>query len=118
MKCQPEKESPEKSDRMLNREEKKILKELKKNILFVNITSSISYTLKVVVISFIAGIFIQKNNNATLIADITISLFISLLIYITIAVFLFKKTTLCIKLTIIYIKIKVKKLVIRVFGKY
>lgn len=30
MKCQPEKESPEKSDRMLDREEKKILKELKK----------------------------------------------------------------------------------------
>lgn len=118
MKCQPEKESPEKSDRMLDREEKKILKELKKNILFVNIKSSISYTLKVVVISFIAGIFIQKNNNTTLISDITISLFISLLIYITIAVFLFKKTTLCIKLTIIYIKIKFKKLVTRVFEKY
>ncbi|HED3889686.1 TPA: hypothetical protein R4229_002058 [Morganella morganii] len=118
MKCQPEKESPEKSDRMLDREEKKILKELKKNILFVKIKSSISYTLKVVVISFIAGIFIQKNNNTTLISDITISLFISLLIYITIAVFLFKKTTLCIKLTIIYIKIKFKKLVTRVFEKY
>lgn len=117
MKCQSEKERPEKSCSMINREEKKILKELKNNILFVNIKSSISYTLKIVVISFIAGIFMQKNNNATLIADITISLFISLLIYITMSVFLFKKTTLCIKLTIIYIKIKVKKLVARVFGK-
>lgn len=117
MKCQSEKERPEKSGNMLNREEKKILKELKNNILFVNIKSSISYTLKIVVISFIAGIFMQKNNNATLITDITISLFISLLIYITMSVFLFKKTTLCIKLTIIYIKIKVKKLVVRVFGK-
>lgn len=117
MKCQSEKECPEKSGNMINREEKKILKELKNNILFVNIKSSISYTLKIVVISFIAGIFMQKNNNATLITDITISLFISLLIYITMSVFLFKKTTLCIKLTIIYIKIKVKKLVVRVFGK-
>lgn len=117
MKCQSEKERPEKSGNMLNREEKKILKELKNNILFVNIKSSISYTLKIAVISFIAGIFMQKNNNATLIVDITISLFISLLIYITMSVFLFKKTTLCIKLTIIYIKIKVKKLVARVFGK-
>lgn len=117
MKCQSEKERPEKSGSMINREEKKILKELKNNILFVNIKSSISYTLKIVVISFIAGIFMQKNNNATLIADITISLFISLLIYITMAVLLFKKTTLCIKLTIIYIKIKVKKLVVRVLGK-
>lgn len=117
MKCQSEKECPEKSGNMINREEKKILKELKNNILFVNIKSSISYTLKIVAISFIAGIFMQKNNNATLITDITISLFISLLIYITMSVFLFKKTTLCIKLTIIYIKIKVKKLVVRVFGK-
>ncbi|HCE8948281.1 TPA: hypothetical protein NHT78_001349 [Morganella morganii] len=117
MKCKSGKERPEKSGGMLNREEKKILKELKNNILFVNIKSSISYTLKIVVISFIAGIFMQKNNNATLISDITISLFISLLIYITMSVFLFKKTTLCIKLTIIYIKIKVKKLVVRVFGK-
>lgn len=117
MKCQSEKERPVKSCSMINREEKKILKELTNNILFVNIKSNISYTLKIVVISFIAGIFMQKNNNATLIADITISLFISLLIYITISVFLFKKTTLCIKLTIIYIKIKVKKLVVRVFGK-
>ncbi|HDF2343446.1 TPA: hypothetical protein PC598_003053 [Morganella morganii] len=116
MKCQSEKENPEKSGRMLNREEKKILKELKKNILFVKIKSSISYTLKVVVILFIAGIFIQKNNNATLIADITISLFISLLIYITMAVFLFKKITLCIKLTIIYIKIKVKKLITHIIS--
>lgn len=103
---------------MINRKEKKTLREQKKNILFVNIKSSVSFTLKMVVLSFIAGVFIQKNNNATLITDITISLFISLLIYITMAVFFFKKITLCIKLTIIYIKIKVKKLITRVFGKY
>ncbi len=103
---------------MINRKEKKTLREQKKNILFINIKSSVSFTLKTVVLSFIAGVFIQKNNNATLITDITISLFISLLIYITMAVFFFKKITLCIKLTIIYIKIKIKKLITRVFGKY
>lgn len=69
----------------------KNIKGAKKNILFVNIKSSVSFTLKMVVLSFIAGVFIQKNNNATLITDITISLLISLLIYITMAVFFFKK---------------------------
>ncbi|HHN8373581.1 TPA: hypothetical protein ACRRXW_002493 [Morganella morganii] len=91
MKCQPEKERPEKSGRMLNREEKKILKELKKNILFVNIKSSVSFTLKMVILSFIAGIFIQKNNNTEIVIDISISFFISLLIYVIIAAFFSKK---------------------------
>ena len=102
---------------MINRKEKKILKKLKENILYVNIKSSVSYTLQTVTILFIAGVFMQKNNNAPLITDIMISFFISLLIYITMAIFFFKKITLCIKLTIIYIKIKIKKLIIRVFGK-
>lgn len=117
MKCQPEKKRPEKSGRMLNREEKKILKELKKNILFVNIKSSVSFTLKMVILSFIAGIFIQKNNNTEIVIDISISFFISLLIYVIMAAFFFKKITLCIKLTSIYIKIKFKKLITHIIRK-
>ena len=102
---------------MINRKEKKLLKELKKNTIFINIKSSISYTLQIVLISFVAGVFLQKDNNAKLIIDIAVSFLISLLIYITMAMFFFKKITLCIKLTIIYIKIKIKKSIIRVFRK-
>ncbi len=120
MKCQSEKENPEKSGRMLNRDEKIKLKKQKKSPMYGNIKVSVETNIQTTLIAIVFSMFFifSETVTETLINKISCSLLSIMFVYLFGSWYSFRDIRLATKLTIIYIKIKVKKLVIRVFGKY
>lgn len=102
---------------MLNKKEKEKLKKARTEFTFVSIKSSVLYTLNATLISFFITLLFQSVSNSPFILDIIMSLSISFLIYISMALLSFKSITLCSKLTFIYIKNKIKKLIIIILRK-
>lgn len=94
---------------MLNTKEKNILRNIEKSVLCRNIKCNLQTTFFTIVFSLF--FIFSKSITLTLQSKISISLLIVLFVYLFGSWHSFRNIKLATKLTIIYIKIKLKKLV-------
>lgn len=111
MKCQPEKESPEKSCGMImiSKKDKKRLKRSRAHIYFVSIKSSVLSTIHASTITFFITLLFQITYPDPFFIDIIISLSISFMVYLFMSAHLFGSVFLCIKLSVSYFLILKRK---------
>ena len=102
---------------MFNKKEKKILKNAKSTPYFISIKSSTSSAIKTTLFILLLSIFFQKDNNLPYLLIILISLSLSITIYLFIAKFLFGNILIGFKIIIIYLKIKINKLLLFILRK-
>lgn len=98
---------------MLNTKEKNILRNIEKSVLCRNIKFNIKCNLQTTFFTIVFSLFFifSKSITLTLQSKISISLLIVLFVYLFRSWHSFRNIKLATKLTIIYIKIKLKKLV-------
>lgn len=94
---------------MISKKDKKRLKRARGYIYFVSIKSSVLSTIHASVISFFVALLFQIASPDPFFIDITISLFVSFMVYLIISVHLFGSIILCMKLSVSYFRILKRK---------
>ncbi|HAS8351604.1 TPA: hypothetical protein I7721_10925 [Vibrio vulnificus] len=104
---------------MINKEEKIKLKKQKKSPMYGNIKVSVETNIQTTLIAIIFSMFFifSETVTETLINKISYSLLSIMFVYLFGSWYSFRDIRLATKLTIIYIKIKIKKLIVRFFRK-
>lgn len=104
---------------MINKKEKIKLKKQKKTPLYGNIKFNIKTNIQATVIAIVFSMFFifSETINLTKINKISLSLPLVVFVFLFGSWYSFREIRLALKLTTIYIQIKIKKLIIRVFGK-
>lgn len=96
---------------MLTTQEKKTLKEKRKNVTFSSIKSEILSVIHAAILAFFFALLFSSFSNDSIIIDISMSLIFSLGIYIFMAIYSFRNIFLCIKLTLFYSFIQKNKII-------
>lgn len=104
---------------MINKKEKMKLKKQKNTPLYGNIKISVETNIQTTLIAIVFSIFFIFSETINLTKMDRISLVLPLVIFVFLfgSWYSFRDIRLATKLTIIYIKIKIKKLIIRFFRK-
>ncbi|WP_274371266.1 hypothetical protein [Morganella morganii] len=104
---------------MINKKEKMKLKKQKNTPLYGNIKLSVETNIQTTLIAIVFSIFFIFSETINLTKMDRISLVLPLVIFVFLfgSWYSFRDIRLATKLTIIYIKIKIKKLIIRFFRK-
>lgn len=111
MKCQSEKERPEKSGSMImiSKKDKKRLKRARGHIYFVSIKSSVLSTIHASTVTFFIVLLFQITSPDPFFIDMIVSLSISFMVYLIVSAHLFGSIILCIKLSVSYFLILKRK---------
>lgn len=97
--------------KLLTAQEKKLLKEKRKNITFDNIKSEILSVMYATTLAFFFALLFSSFSDDPIIIDISMSLIFSLGVYIFMAIYTFRNLFLCLKLTCIYLSIQKKHII-------
>lgn len=104
-------------NKMFNKKEKETLKKARSTPYFISIKSSVSSAINTTLIILLLSFYFQKDNNLPYLLIILISLSLSITIYLVITKFLFGSILIGFKTTIIYLKIKMNRLLLFIFRK-
>ena len=94
---------------VLNKKEKSILKTKRKNIIFGDIKSAILSVVHSATLAFFFALLFSSFSDDSVFIDICMSLLFFIGVYIFMAIYLFGSLSLCLKLTCISFRIKIKK---------